>query len=133
MVTRATTSHEDLPNVGEMVQVPFGRNRSMATVWEIYGPSDARYALVEQHLHGAGASTEPHLITIRLSRVVPLRCMSDDEILDQLRVHRPKSRRDDWDWEPKKQLYDELRCRDYGEPTIDELVFSGRRNSRQTK
>ena len=129
MTIRSAASHEDLPHVGEMVQVPLGRNRSMATVWEVYGPSDVRYALVEQHLHGAKPRTEPHLVTIRLSRVVPLRCMSEDQILNQLRTHRPTSRRDDWDWEPKRQLYDELQRRDYDESGIEELVFAGRRNS----
>lgn len=52
MVTKDAIPQEELPGVGEIVQVPLGRTSAMATVWEIYGPGEEHYALVEQNLHG---------------------------------------------------------------------------------
>ena len=115
------------PRVGEMVQVPFGRNHAIATAWEVHGSSKYRFAYIEQHLHGPRDPADPYLATVPLPDVLPLRLMSEDQILEHLRYHRPQSRRDEWDWWPKQELYEELKRRKLNESAIDELVFDGRR------
>ena len=128
---RSDTPQEELPRVGEMVQVPLGRTHAMATVWEVYGPDETRYAVVEQHLHGPSDPADPHLRTVRLSKMLPLRLMSKDQIVEHLRYHCPRSREDRWDWEPRQELYAELERRNLAEPAIDELVFNGPRRHRR--
>lgn len=118
------------PRVGEMVQVPFGRRHAMATVWEVYGTSRYRFAYIEQHLHGPRDPADPYLATVPLPGVLPLRLMSEEQILEHLRYHRPRSRRDEWDWWPKQELYEELKRRKLNESEIDELVFDGRQGRR---
>ena len=118
---------EQLPRVGETAQIPLGRGSAMATVWEVSGAGEARYALVEQHLHGPSDPAKPHLVTVRLSTVLPLRLMSEDQILEHLRSHCPLSPGEEWDWEPRQELYAELERRNLAEPAIDELVFNGPR------
>ena len=91
MVTQDAIPREQLPRVGEMAQIPLGRTSAMATVWEVYGPGETRYALVERHLHGPSDPTKPHLVTVLLSTVLPLRLMTEDQILEHLRYHCPQS------------------------------------------
>ena len=91
---------------------------------------EARYALVDQHLHGPSDPAKPHLVTVRLSTVVPLRLMTEDQILEHLRNHCPRYPGDEWDWDPERELYAELKRRNLAEPAIDELVF-GRRSKRR--
>ena len=131
MVTQDAVSQDadpqaGLPRVGEMVQVPFGRAHAMATVWDVYGSSKYRFAYIEQHLHGPRDPANPYLATVLLSDVLPLRLMSEDQILEHLRYHRPRSRGDEWDWWPKQELYEELKRRKLNESAVDELVFDGR-------
>ena len=131
MVTQDAIPREQLPRVGEMAQIPLGRTSAMATVWEVYGPGETRYALVERHLHGPSDPTKPHLVTVLLSTVLPLRLMTEDQILEHLRYHCPQSPGDEWDWEPTQELYAELKRRNLAEPAIDELVFGSRSKRRQ--
>ena len=56
--------------------------------------------------------------------------MTEDQILEHLRNHCPRSPGDEWDWEPRQELYVELKRRNLAEPAIDELVF-GRRGKRR--
>lgn len=125
MVKQDAIPQEQMPRAGELAQVPLGRTSAMATVLEVHGPGEPRYALVEKHLHGPSDPAKPYLVTVRLSRVVPLRLMSEDQILEHLRNHCPLSPGEEWDWEPTQQLYAELKRRDLTEPAIDELVFNG--------
>ena len=115
------------PRVGEMVQIPFGRKYAMATVWEVHGTSRYRFAYIEQHLHGPRDPADPNLANVPLSDVLPLRLMSEEQILEHLRFHRPRSCRDEWDWWPKQELYAELERRKLDESEIDELIFDSRR------
>ena len=131
MVMQDAIPQEQTPRAGELAQVPLGRGSAMATVWEVSGAGEARYALVEKHLHGPSDPAKPHLVAVRLSRVVPLRLMSKDQILEHLRSHCPLSLGEEWDWEPTQQLYAELRRRDLPEAAIDELVFNGPKRRRK--
>lgn len=122
---------DTLPRVGEMVQVPFGRVHAMATVREIYGPDEYRFVFAERHFHGATDPDDPYMVTVPLSVVLPLRLMTEEQILGHLRYHRPLKRRDEWEWGPRQELYEELNRRSLAESAIDELVFSGGRGQGQ--